>query len=127
MRFIYLHHVLDEWFETVAQPRLKGRCQLVRYADDAVMAFGDHLSGKRMLAVLGSLKITELVLILTAGRPAGTTEVMMTYVYKKFFGYLAEGASNYGYASSLAVVSAVILGIITFTYLKYTNKRANIY
>jgi RNA-directed DNA polymerase len=50
---VYLHYVLDEWFETVARPRLKGRYQLVRYADDAVMAFGDHLSGKRMLAVLG--------------------------------------------------------------------------
>jgi hypothetical protein len=36
---IYLHYVLDEWFETVARPRLKGRCILVRYADDAVMAF----------------------------------------------------------------------------------------
>jgi RNA-directed DNA polymerase len=40
---IYLHYVLDEWFEKVAWPRLKGRCQLVRYADDAVMAFEDHL------------------------------------------------------------------------------------
>jgi RNA-directed DNA polymerase len=50
---IYLHHVLDEWFEKVARPRLKGRCQLVRYADDAVMAFEDHLSGKRMLDVVG--------------------------------------------------------------------------
>jgi RNA-directed DNA polymerase len=33
---IYLHYVLDEWFEYVARPRLKGRCQLVRYADDGV-------------------------------------------------------------------------------------------
>ncbi len=31
---IYLHHVLDEWFETVVRPRLKGRSILVRYADD---------------------------------------------------------------------------------------------
>ena len=50
---IYLHYVLDEWFETVVRPRLKGRCQLVRHADDAVVAFEDHLSGKRLLAVLG--------------------------------------------------------------------------
>lgn len=50
---IYLHYVLDEWFETVAQARLKGRCVLVRYADDLVMAFEDHLAAKRMLAVLG--------------------------------------------------------------------------
>jgi RNA-directed DNA polymerase len=50
---IYLHHVLDVWFEHVARPRLKGRCQLVRYADDVVIAFEDHLSGKRLMRVLG--------------------------------------------------------------------------
>jgi RNA-directed DNA polymerase len=49
---IYLHYVIDEWFETVARPRLKGQCILVRYADDAVLAFEDHLAAKRALAVL---------------------------------------------------------------------------
>ena len=33
---IFLHHVLDDWFEHEAKPRLRGRCQLVRYADDSV-------------------------------------------------------------------------------------------
>ncbi|HZL01401.1 MAG TPA: group II intron reverse transcriptase/maturase [Caulobacteraceae bacterium] len=50
---IFLHHVLDQWFETVARPRLAGRCRLVRYADDCVMAFEDRASGEKMLAVLG--------------------------------------------------------------------------
>jgi RNA-directed DNA polymerase len=50
---LYLHYVLDVWFETTVRPRLKGQCQLVRYADDAVMAFEDHRSGKRLLDVLG--------------------------------------------------------------------------
>lgn len=49
---IFLHHVLDEWFETVVRPRLKGRALLVRYADDAVLAFEDHLAGKNMSALL---------------------------------------------------------------------------
>ncbi len=31
---IYLHVVLDEWFEHVVKPRLSGRAVLVRYADD---------------------------------------------------------------------------------------------
>ena len=31
---IYLHHVLDVWFEHTVRPRLKGRASLVRYADD---------------------------------------------------------------------------------------------
>jgi len=32
---IFLHYVLDEWFEHDVRPRLKGRCTLVRFADDA--------------------------------------------------------------------------------------------
>lgn len=48
----YLHHVLDQWFEGTVRPRLKGCSQLVRYADDVVAAFEDHLSAKRFRAVL---------------------------------------------------------------------------
>ncbi len=50
---IFLHHVLDEWFEKVAKPRLYGKCQLVRFADDFVIALEDRHSGKRLLDVLG--------------------------------------------------------------------------
>jgi RNA-directed DNA polymerase len=50
---IFLHHVLDEWFEHEVRPRLKGRCTLVRFADDAIMAFEDFLDAKRVLGVLG--------------------------------------------------------------------------
>ena len=38
---IYLHHVLDEWFEDVVKPCLKGKSTLARFADDAVIAFAD--------------------------------------------------------------------------------------
>jgi RNA-directed DNA polymerase len=31
---IYLHHVLDMWFEEQVKPRLRGRAYLIRYADD---------------------------------------------------------------------------------------------
>ena len=50
---IFLHHVLDEWFEFEVRPRLKGRCTLIRFADDAVLAFEDFLDAKRVLGVLG--------------------------------------------------------------------------
>ena len=50
---IFLHHVLDEWFEFEVRPRLKGRCTLIRFADDAVMVFEDFLDAKRVLGVLG--------------------------------------------------------------------------
>ena len=50
---IFLHHVLDEWFENEVKPRLKGKSTLVRFADDAVMAFADHRDAQRVLDVLG--------------------------------------------------------------------------
>jgi len=31
---IFLHYVLDLWFEKKVKPRVRGACQLVRYADD---------------------------------------------------------------------------------------------
>jgi group II intron reverse transcriptase/maturase len=31
---IYLHHVLDGWFERDVVPRIRGRARLIRYADD---------------------------------------------------------------------------------------------
>ena len=50
---IYLHHVLDGWFEDEVQPRLAGNATLVRFADDFVMTFKAHHDAKRVLEVLG--------------------------------------------------------------------------
>ncbi len=50
---IFLHHVLDVWFEKVVKPRIHGECRLVRFADDFVLTFEHRLSGKRVLDVLG--------------------------------------------------------------------------
>lgn len=36
---IFLHTVLDEWFQRDVKPRMGGDCFLVRYADDFVMGF----------------------------------------------------------------------------------------
>lgn len=36
---IYLHYVLDLWFEKRIKPSLKGKAMLIRYADDFVVAF----------------------------------------------------------------------------------------
>lgn len=36
---VYLHYVLDEWFEKEYRNELKGKAKLVRYADDYVVCF----------------------------------------------------------------------------------------
>jgi RNA-directed DNA polymerase len=49
---IYLHEVLDSWFEQRVKPRLGGRAFLVRYADDAVLVFSDRAEAERVLKAL---------------------------------------------------------------------------
>lgn len=36
---IYLHYALDLWFERVVRPKQRGRCRIMRYADDFVACF----------------------------------------------------------------------------------------
>ena len=50
---VYLHHVLDEWFERDVKPLLRGRAFEVRFADDAVLAFEREDDARRVMAVLG--------------------------------------------------------------------------
>lgn len=50
---VYLHHVLDGWFEREVKPRLRGEATLIRYADDFVIGFERHDDAERVLAVLG--------------------------------------------------------------------------
>ena len=49
---VYLHEVLDVWFQREIQPRLQGRSLLVRYADDSVMVFEREDDARRVLDVL---------------------------------------------------------------------------
>jgi RNA-directed DNA polymerase len=49
---IYLHYVLDEWFEQEVKPRLRGRAYLIRYADDFVIGFTREDDARRVLEVL---------------------------------------------------------------------------
>jgi len=49
---VYLHYVLDTWFEQEVQPRLAGRAFLIRYADDFVIAFSNESDARRVMEVL---------------------------------------------------------------------------
>ncbi len=49
---IYLHEVLDSWFERDVFPRIKRRAQLIRYADDFVLLFGWEEDARKVYEVL---------------------------------------------------------------------------
>jgi group II intron reverse transcriptase/maturase len=50
---VYLHYVLDLWFEQEVKPRLRGRANLVRYADDFIIGFEHEDDARRVMEVLG--------------------------------------------------------------------------
>jgi group II intron reverse transcriptase/maturase len=49
---IYLHHVLDVWFEEEVKPRLRGKAFEMRYADDGLLCFQFKEDAERVLEVL---------------------------------------------------------------------------
>lgn len=49
---IFLHEVLDTWFDREVKPRLSDTAHLIRYADDAVLLFASEEDARRVLAVL---------------------------------------------------------------------------
>jgi RNA-directed DNA polymerase len=50
---IYLHYVLDIWFEKVVKPRCRGEAMMMRYADDFVCCFRYKNDAERFYKVLG--------------------------------------------------------------------------
>ena len=49
---IYLHYVLDDWFEKEVKPRLKGEAYEIRYADDFILCFQYREDAERVMDVL---------------------------------------------------------------------------
>jgi RNA-directed DNA polymerase len=49
---VYLHYVLDRWFETEVKPRLRGKATLIRYCDDFIIGFEREEDAWRVRAVL---------------------------------------------------------------------------
>lgn len=49
---VFLHYVLDQWFEQEVKPRLRRRALLIRYADDFVIGFRDERDAQRVMEVL---------------------------------------------------------------------------
>jgi len=49
---IYLHYVLDMWFERVVKRKLEGQCYLIRYCDDFVCCFQNKREAEKFYKVL---------------------------------------------------------------------------
>lgn len=77
---IYLHEVLDTWFEQTVKPLLNGRAELIRFADDFVIVFALEADAQRVWEVLpkrfdkfGLRLHEEKTRLVTFGKPTEST------------------------------------------------------
>jgi len=94
---IFLHYVLDDWFVTEVQPRMKGKCFLIRFADDFIIGCQLKSDAERLMEVLPKrFKRFKLFLhpdktkVIPFGKPAGSGKGKGTFDFLGFTFYWAR-------------------------------------
>ena len=72
-----------------------------------------------VLQFIFSLKVFDLVWVMTLGGPAESTSVLGTFLYKEAF-----RKQEYGYASAVAVVMFIVIFTITYVYQRLMRVEA---
>ncbi|WAP53718.1 carbohydrate ABC transporter permease [Streptomyces sp. S465] len=66
-----------------------------------------------VVSLIGSFQIFDTIAVTTKGGPVSATRVIYFYIYEQAFNYF-----HMGYASAVAVVLAVILGVLTAVQIR---------
>jgi multiple sugar transport system permease protein len=69
-----------------------------------------------LFRTLDAFRVLDLIYVLTGGGPGGSTESLSLYAYKVMF-----SQTRFGYGSAMVLVMALVVGIITFIYIKALN------
>lgn len=99
---IYLHEVLDVWFENTAKPRLKGKAFMVRFADDVILGFQNKEDALRIYEVLpkrfAKYNLTlhpEKTRLIRFNKPDGNNGKPETYDFLGFTHYWGKSRKGY--------------------------------
>lgn len=72
-----------------------------------------------LMALIWTFNSFSNIYVLTGGGPAGTTDILTTYVYKEAF-----SSFDFGYASALSILLFAIVGIGSALYIRAFGKEA---
>jgi ABC-type sugar transport system permease subunit len=72
-----------------------------------------------LMALIWTFNSFSNIYVLTGGGPAGTTDILTTYVYKEAF-----TSFDFGYASSLSIVLFAIVALGSALYIRAYGKDA---
>lgn len=102
--------------------RIDGAGPLQRLRFVTVPMLRETLIVVTVLQVIAAFRVFPLVFVTTNGGPYHSTEVLAMYMYKKAF-----ESFELGYGSAVAVVLALIIGIVTFAQLLVTRAGSTDY
>lgn len=104
---VYLHYVLDLYFEKAVKPSLKGEAYLVRYADDFLIMFQYEYEAKQVYKILierlekfGLEMEQEKTRIVPFGRYKGTKETFDFLGFMHYNGITRTGKYTVGHKMS---------------------------
>lgn len=108
---------------------IDGASKVQTFWSITVPMLGPVLKVVLLLAITTALKDYESIMVLTGGGPLDRTQVMFLYVYQLMFGNenSAAGQLQIGYGATVGIISAVIIGIATFVFLKLSKKLDDVY
>jgi ABC-type sugar transport system permease subunit len=71
-----------------------------------------------ILSMIGSLKVFDIIFIMTQGGPGRATESLTTYIFNRAF-----EAKRFGYGTAIAVVMFAIILVLSLIQLRYLTRR----
>ena len=67
--------------------------------------------------IIASMKVYDIVYVMTDGGPANSTQTLATYMYNQTFTY-----SNLGVGSAIATVMVLIMMVVIVPYVAFSTK-----
>jgi ABC-type sugar transport systems, permease components len=114
---IYLSGLKTIPRDLIEQAMVDGAHYLTRFRHIVFPLLAPAFTVNFLLTVIGSLKVFEIVFVLTGGGPGYATEVINTFVYRNF----AKGM--WGYATSASIMLTLIVSVVAVSLLIVLRKR----
>ena len=118
-----LANVSDEVYESA---RLDGATNVQSFFKITLPMIAPTFQIILMLSIIGTLQINEMVVVMTNGAPGGTTNSVLSYIFQNYAPGMATGSVNVGYGCCMALITGIILAMITGTYMKLSSKVKDI-
>lgn len=106
--------------ELVEAAMLDGAGALARFRNVILPQIANSMNLAIVLAITGSLKVFDIIWVMTQGGPANGTEVIATYAYLKAFSQFDSG-----YAAALTVVMTLVALGLSLVFIRLRERGSD--